>query len=864
MDSSQSIQGDADCSGDVTTGDAMAILLDAASLEDAPCEFAANANCFGGITAADALLVIRHLAGSPAPAGVCIAVADPLGVATTGIDPGLEPGQDSLPGLSGGPPRPVASSIGPDGVQVDYVANEVVIKPGSAEALQAFLDEYNGTVLRDGTTSGAAGVAGGPGPVNERYHLVQVDPFTSPAADLPQNLEDAGLAGHVTFSSLEGERLAAIAMREAGNGVTVNIVGEATVSNEVPLNADHTVWMDFEKDAAIADSETLSIGVDRAWAYLKYHLLPPDNGTFDPVRVGVVDSGFALNSAGVPLDSNIDYWYLGSKPTQYDMVDEDPFAGGAADFECSGKPCPWHGQSAFGVCCARPHNNYGIAGTGGDVVMPILVKTDNSMYTLASSIRKAYGLGATVISVSVSGNCGFWCDVSTADGELEDAVNDITSFGAVIVSGAGNNNVDISDEEFLPCQLGNVICVGGISFAKTNVYNWGDGVDIWAPYQVWTTGNPDRVAKDDNDWGEDELQLFDGTSASAPFVTGIVAMMRALDPSLSTATIRQILQQTANESSDPKVAHGYVDALRAVMAVRENAQPTIQITLPFQDSTRSYKNAIFRAIVTDPDPGAGLDRFAGQTTVGFYGQAGLICQTNSIVYHGIQPTYECIADVEPGTKQIEAVVTDPFGGTDSTEIGVLFTSGPPDVILLKPLNNATYYANQLIKFDASVIDPDESPFPPEQIVWTSNIDGELIIDFAGIFLSQGTHTITVKATDELGLSDEQSITVNVLSGAGIPNVIITQPAHGSVQAGAPAMTTFSGSATDTEDGSLTGNSLVWTSSVHGVLGSGETIQAALAGGNCDGYIQHVIRLTATDSDNHVVYAEITISVGPIC
>jgi hypothetical protein len=341
-------------------------------------------------------------------------------------------------------------------------------------------------------------------------------------------------------------------------------------------------------------------------------------------------------------------------------------------------------------------------------------------------------------------------------------------------------------------------------------------------------------------------------------------MMRALDPTLSTNTIRAILQQTANPGNDPKMAHGYVDALRAVMTVRDNMQPTIQITLPFPESTRSYKNAIFSAIVTDPDPGAGLDRFAGQTTVGFYGQAGLICETSSIVYHGMQPTYECIADVEPGTKQIEARVVDPFGGTDSTEIAVLFTSGPPDVTLLKPLNNATYYANQLIKFDASVIDPDESPFPPEQIVWTSSIDGELEIDPTGIFLSQGTHTITVMATDELGLSDEQSITVNVLSGAGIPDVVITQPTHGSVQAGAPALTTFSGSATDTEDGALTGNSLVWTSSVNGVLGFGETIQAAISGGNCDGFIPHVIRLTATDSDNHVVYAEITISAGPIC
>lgn len=124
----------------------------------------------------------------------------------------------------------------------------------------------------------------------------------------------------------------------------------------------------------------------------------------------------------------------------------------------------------------------------------------------------------------------------------------------------------------------------------------------------------------------------------------------------------------------------------------------------------------------------------------------------------------------------------------------------------------------------------------------------------------------MKATDERGLSAEASITVNVLSGAGIPSVFISQPANGAVTGPAPYQTTFSGFSVDAEDGALTGNSLAWTSNIDGLLGYGETIQFALTGAtSCQqAHQQHIIRLTATDSDNHSSYAEITIYSGFFC
>lgn len=56
---------------------------------------------------------------------------------------------------------------------------------------------------------------------------------------------------------------------------------------------------------------------------------------------------------------------------------------------------------------------------------------------------------------------------------------------------------------------------------------------------------------------------------------------------------------------------------------------------------------------------------------------------------------------------------------------------------------------------------------------------------------------------------------------------------------------FIGSATDAEDGALTGSSLVWISSIDGPIGTGETFDMLLSPGT------HTITLEATDSDGNV-------------
>ena len=73
-----------------------------------------------------------------------------------------------------------------------------------------------------------------------------------------------------------------------------------------------------------------------------------------------------------------------------------------------------------------------------------------------------------------------------------------------------------------------------------------------------------------------------------------------------------------------------------------------------------------------------------------------------------------------------------------------------------------------------------------------------------------------------------------------PTVTIASPSAGKLFQTTDSIS-FTGSATDAEDGSLTGASMVWTSNIGGQLGTGGSISATLSAG------PYQITLTATDS-----------------
>lgn len=182
----------------------------------------------------------------------------------------------------------------------------------------------------------------------------------------------------------------------------------------------------------------------------------------------------------------------------------------------------------------------------------------------------------------------------------------------------------------------------------------------------------------------------------------------------------------------------------------------------------------------------------------------------------------------------------------------------PTATINTPADNAVFTEGALITFSGSGVDTEDGTLTGAALVWGSSRDGRIGIgvNIPNASLSTGTHVITLTATDSAGGagSDTATITLNPQTNT-LPTAAITSPATGSTF-GQGQFITLSGTGTDTEDGQLQGNSLVWSSQIDGQIGTGSSITISnLSSGT------HTIRLAATDSVGTTGTSSITVTVG---
>jgi hypothetical protein len=192
------------------------------------------------------------------------------------------------------------------------------------------------------------------------------------------------------------------------------------------------------------------------------------------------------------------------------------------------------------------------------------------------AVRTAVAWGADIISMSFSGPCNYACRSFERDHDTDRGYRDAAGRGVVMVASAGNSGDDVGAGNFYhPCITDGVICVGaladdtntGASIASGSGFNsnYGSGVDIWAPSNVAAITGGTATAP--------VFTTFGGTSASAPFISGIAAMVKAINPALNSDQVNTLLRDTAwTDSPDSNVSH-YVNALAAVQRASNGVLP---------------------------------------------------------------------------------------------------------------------------------------------------------------------------------------------------------------------------------------------------------------------------------------------------
>jgi hypothetical protein len=183
-------------------------------------------------------------------------------------------------------------------------------------------------------------------------------------------------------------------------------------------------------------------------------------------------------------------------------------------------------------------------------------------------------------------------------------------------------------------------------------------------------------------------------------------------------------------------------------------------------------------------------------------------------------------------------------------------SANPSVTISQPASGAMFFSGDPITLQANATDPIDGNIS-SAVTWRSNLAGTL---GSGATLTrtlgQGTHTLTASVTASGKRTSSAQVTVTVnppAAGNTEPLVTITAPNDGQVTtAGQPV--TFMGAAYDLEDGTIT-NTLAWTSSLDGAIGTGGTFTGTLSAGT------HRITAAAADSQGMTGAATVDVNVA---
>jgi subtilisin family serine protease len=196
-----------------------------------------------------------------------------------------------------------------------------------------------------------------------------------------------------------------------------------------------------------------------------------------------------------------------------------------------------HGTEVAGVIASN-ENKKGIRGFAPDVEL-IFIHLELSGFLDTEDFLKAFEIAEkeNVDIINCSWGTGDVSEVVKAK-IVELATKGRDGKGINIIFASGNTNEESSRDE---SSLDEVIGVGASDEENLRaVYsNFGKGLDVLAPggYElgISTTGKDDTIVE------AEAVEYFAGTSASAPIVSSLIALMLEADPSLTRTKIHSIL-----------------------------------------------------------------------------------------------------------------------------------------------------------------------------------------------------------------------------------------------------------------------------------------------------------------------------------
>jgi Subtilase family len=585
----------------------------------------------------------------------------------------------------------------------------------------------------------------------------------------------------------------------------------------------------------------------------------------------------------------------------------------------------------------------------------------------ATALIPIFGWGACAIGHGILaaevGVCLLALTFGNVASPMQSAIRHAAHEGVPVVTVAGNvlssdklppiirdfvdlENRRTEDWGMMPAMARDAIVVGAVDNEFNNKHFIGNRVDIWAPINS-TYFAPEDV---NNPASALVKESIGGTSAAAPFITGVIASMQAINPKLNprnpklndsqkesiVGRIKAILTDDANSFTNAElVALGFsndperrrlVDPLKAVQAAGAARQgrgfahsnfPTPDLGSLGYDTTLGFSE---RSVSDDTPASARTLSFGVEETgsiISILDPAGFAVNPDEDWFEITMPAsqngrpQEAIVSLTQLSRADGTVLpkgetrpmmhqeldlgdiefTDRFSvlsnGKDEESIKFSIkgernvykvkvdTPQPaaPEVEILQPIEGFEACLGDAVPLQADAYYPSarihkeyaDLVVPESEITW-SDSSGALTTGLnQSLSFTEGDHTVTVVAFGDSNLSD--TVSFKVISCENVPSVSITTPSA-NVETGFDGFDDtrnqwykdflVTATATDPQDGTLSGASLVWktdmTDAQAEILGTGSPLFVRLyskkRGQRGQSIITHTIRVEATDSDGN--------------
>lgn len=255
------------------------------------------------------------------------------------------------------------------------------------------------------------------------------------------------------------------------------------------------------------------------------------------------------------IDTGVDYTHqslAANMVAGFDFRDND-----ADPQDLTSQQNPGHGTHCAGIVGGTGVVEGGISGMSPEVsIMPLRFLGADGSGDLNNAIKAIdYSIDKKVSVISAS--WGASVPRATAQPLIE-AIERAEKAGIIFVTAAANDGKNNDSTEVYPANSGTAnmmtVAASGPSDAKPSWSNYGKGkVSLSAPGEAIMSTLPGN-----------KYSNLSGTSMATPLVAGLVAFLKAQDPSLTGAEVRSLMQVTGAKVQIETACNCRVDAFAAV------------------------------------------------------------------------------------------------------------------------------------------------------------------------------------------------------------------------------------------------------------------------------------------------------------